>query len=41
MTTAVDIGRLSVRTPGTGDFRPGIAKTPITVKILLLILILG
>ena len=32
MTTAVDIGTLIVSTPGTGDCRPRIPKTRITVK---------
>ncbi|MEG4280218.1 hypothetical protein QUA62_22465 [Microcoleus sp. MON1_C1] len=32
MTTTVEIGTLIVSTPGTGDCRPRIAKTRITVK---------
>ncbi|MEG4405260.1 DUF433 domain-containing protein [Microcoleus sp. MON2_D5] len=32
MTTTVEIGTLIVTTPGTGDCRPLIAKTRITVK---------
>ncbi|MEG4196883.1 hypothetical protein [Microcoleus sp. Pol12A6] len=41
MTTTVDIKTLVVSTPGTCSRHPRIAKSRITVKILLLILMLG